>query len=599
MSARFAVGIDLGTTNSVVAYSPLQAAEAQVSVLSIPQLVAPGQVELLDHLPSFLYLPAESTILESARIFDTGEVDSVIVGTYARRVSAEQPERTVAAAKSWLCHPHVDRRSPILPWDASDDVSKISPVEASTIYLRHLVRTWDQQFPDSQLAQQQVVLTVPASFDVVARELTREAAILAGLPEDFVLLEEPQAALYHWILNVGEQWRKYIARGDVILVCDVGGGTTDLTLVVVDETSGELQLQRQAVGNHLLVGGDNMDLALAHFAASRFAERNIKLNPWQSVSLWHSCRAAKESLLSEQAIDPQTISILGRGSRLIGGTQSIEVSRAEATSLLIDGFFPKCDLSERANRNVQSGFQELGLPFESDSGITRHIASFLTDSLPDSSTLGKIKLLFNGGVFKSPAFRNRLMETMASWANDGGSPSVLGGPEDLDRAVASGAAFYAWTKQHGGLRIRGGAARSYYVGIETAGLAVPGMPRPLQALCVVPLGMEEGTEIEVPSKQVGLVVGQPARFRFFSSSVRNADQPGTMLRFIDEEELQETAALELALSVEETPDEGFIPVRFHSKITELGVFELWCHSIRDDRKWKLEFDIREASNASS
>ncbi len=599
MSARFAVGIDLGTTNSVVAYSPLQAAEAQVSVLSIPQLVAPGQVESLDHLPSFLYLPAESTILESARIFDTGEVDSVIVGTYARRVSAEQPERTVAAAKSWLCHPHVDRRSPILPWDAPDDVLKISPVEASTIYLRHLVRTWDQQFPDSPLAQQQVVLTVPASFDVVARELTREAAIQAGLPEDFVLLEEPQAALYHWILNVGDQWRKYIARGDVILVCDVGGGTTDLTLVVVDEASGELQLQRQAVGNHLLVGGDNMDLALAHFAASRFAERNIKLNPWQSVSLWHSCRAAKESLLSEQAIDPQTISILGRGSRLIGGTQSIEVSRAEATSLLIDGFFPKCDLSERANRNVQSGFQELGLPFESDSGITRHIASFLTDSLPDSSTLGQIKLLFNGGVFKSPAFRNRLMETMASWANDGGSPSVLGGPEDLDRAVASGAAFYAWTKQHGGLRIRGGAARSYYVGIETAGLAVPGMPRPLQALCVVPLGMEEGTEIEVPSKQVGLVVGQPARFRFFSSSVRNEDQPGTMLRFIDEEELQETAALELALSVEETPDEGFIPVRFHSKITELGVFELWCHSIRDDRKWKLEFDIREASNAPS
>jgi actin-like ATPase involved in cell morphogenesis len=597
MSASFAVGIDLGTTNSVVAYSSLETAEARVSVLPIPQLVAPGQVESLDYLPSFLHVPADQSILESARIFQSGEVDSVIVGTYARRISAEQPERTVAAAKSWLCHPHVDRRSPILPWDAPDEVAKISPVQASAIYLRHLVRTWDQQFPESRISEQRVVLTVPASFDVVARELTREAAIQAGLPEDFVLLEEPQAALYHWILNVGDQWRKYIARGDVILVCDVGGGTTDLTLVVVDEASGELQLQRQSVGNHLLVGGDNMDLALAHFAAGRFAERNIKLNAWQSVSLWHSCRAAKESLLSEQAIDPQTISILGRGSRLIGGTQSIEVSRADATSLLVDGFFPKCDLSDRANRSVQSGFQELGLAFESDSGITRHIASFLSDSLADSSTLGQLKILFNGGVFKSKAFRSRLMETMASWAGGGGSPSVLGGPEDLDRAVASGAAYYAWTKQHGGLRIRGGAARSYYVGIETAGLAVPGMPRPLQALCVVPLGMEEGTEVEVPSKQVGLVVGQPARFRFFSSSVRHGDQAGTMLRFIDEEELQETAALEIALSAEETPDEGFIPVRFHSKITELGVFELWCHSIRDDRKWKLEFDIRETSNA--
>ncbi|MBC7968453.1 MAG: Hsp70 family protein, partial [Fuerstia sp.] len=494
MSAQFVIGIDLGTTNSVMAYIALNEEQPQVQLLPIPQLVAANTIESRPMLPSFLYQCTNDEFAARSFALPWNEDATFMTGHGARSLSAEFPDRTIGAAKSWLGHSKIDRHQPILPWQAPDKVSKISPVTASQRYLEHLVAAWQQMFPDAAFAEQNVVLTVPASFDASARELTREAALAAGLPDNFVLLEEPQAATYAWLNAVGDRWRKMLKVGDRMLVCDIGGGTTDLTLVEVAEENGELTLQRAAVGNHLLVGGDNMDLALAHHVAQMFEGKGLTLDPWQSVSLWHSCRNAKESLLSESGPDEHTISVPGRSSRLIGGLVSVHVERAQATNLLLNGFFPDAQLSERPARARASGFREIGLPYEADTGITRHLAAFLNQSLAGNNLT---HVLFNGGVFKASALRSRLLHQLQSWFPQS-PPKVVEGSDDLDFSVARGACFYGWTKLRGGVRIRGGTARSYYVGIETAGLAVPGAGRPLKALCVVPNGMEEGTEVDVP-----------------------------------------------------------------------------------------------------
>lgn len=595
---KYSVGIDLGTTNCVVALAELDAESPSIALLPIEQVTAPNQVESLQSLASFLYLQSTQEQQSGALAVPGRDPAAPVVGEYARRISADQPERSIAAAKSWLCHSKVDRHASLLPWGAPDDLPKLSPVDATQLILQQLVASWQQAFPDHPLSEQLVTLTVPASFDMAARELTREAALKAGLPDDFILLEEPQAAVYHWLEKTGDRWRREMQEGDTLLVCDVGGGTTDLTLLRAEQEGGELVLRRLAVGDHLLVGGDNMDLSLAHFAANMFREKGLKLNAWQSVSLWHACRKAKESLLAPSGKERETISVLGRGSKLIAGTVSIEVNREEVQKLLIDGFFPQCSKDSVPNREPSSGFQEIGLPFESDTAITRHIAHFIAANAGDSDlSVGRLHLLLNGGVFKAPALRERLHNVLSNWSNDGQAPDTLGGPEDLDHAVARGAAYYGWTKQHGGMRIRGGTARSYYVGIESSGLAIPGMPRPLQAVCVVPFGMEEGTESDVPGREVGLVVGREVQFRFFASAIRKEDRVGTVLRDWDEEELVETAPMQLMLPADDAPDEGFVPVRFHSKINELGVFELWCNSVRNEQSWKLEFNVREDAGA--
>jgi len=573
--SKYSIGIDLGTTNSVLAYTPLDVERPRVEVLPVPQNIA-ATVERRTTLPSFLYLAAEHE--QGLELPWSGKRDFV-VGEGARKNSAEMPDRTVAAAKSWLAHSRVDRHQPILPWNAPADVEKVSPVTASQRYLEHLVDSWNFAIPDAPLAEQHVVLTVPASFDAAARELTREAALAAGLPQQFVLLEEPQAAVYNWLDDTGDRWRRMLKVGDILLVCDVGGGTTDLTLVGVSEENGELVLQRLAVGNHLLVGGDNMDLALAHYAAAKFAEQGIELDPWQSVSLWHSCRAAKETLLSGDGAKKHTITIAGRGSRLIGKSKSIEVDREAVIDLLLNGFFPKCALTDRPARQRVSGFQEIGLPFEADTGITRHLAAFLQSHGDDGAPARPTEVLFNGGVFKATGLQERVLDVLGDWFAGGKraakqpltTPQRLAGTHDLDHAVARGAAVYGFAKHRGGLRIRGGTARSYYVGIESAGLAVPGAARPLRALCVVPIGMEEGTETDVSSSEIGLVVGAPAHFRFFSSSTRKEDKPGDLVPSWSPEEIAETDSLEATLPAGDT-QEDYVPVRFHSKITELGMF---------------------------
>ncbi|TWT82188.1 Chaperone protein DnaK [Planctomycetes bacterium CA13] len=591
MNARYSVGIDLGTTNSVVAYSPLSD-QTDLQLLMIPQIVQPGQVESLASLASFLYLPREGEI-DSLRTEIDADPASGVVGEYARTQAAENPQRVVVAAKSWLCHSTVGRTDAVLPWQSPPEVPKVSAYECTQRFLAHLVAAWNEQHTDAPLRDQQVVLTVPASFAPAARELTRQAAIAAGLPESFVLLEEPQAAVYRWLAARGDQWRESLKPDDVMLVVDVGGGTTDLTLVTVSQHEGELNLRRLAVGNHLLLGGDNMDLALAHFVSGRFAEQGHDLDPWQSISLWHACRNAKEQLLAPDGPETQTISVLGRGSSLIGGTVSTEITKQETAKLIVEGFFPKCGASDRPQSNVASGFQDIGLPYESDAAVTKHVATFLADqSAEESNTVSPTHVLFNGGVFRSETLRLRMRETIDDWCQN--APQTLGGPEDLDTSVAIGAAYYGWSKQSGGIRIRGGTARSYYVGIETAGLAIPGVPRPLRAVCVAPRGMEEGTESEVPGEEVGVIVGTPAQFRFFSSAIRADDTAGTRLDRWTKDELVEIEPVSVCLTSESASGESaFVPVRFVSRITELGMFELWCHSTRSEDKWKMEFNARE------
>lgn len=592
MSAQYVLGIDLGTTNSVLSYAPLEAEEIRLQLLPIPQLVAAGNLEPHTVLPSFAYLATEAEADSGALDVPWENRRDYAVGEFARRQAAEVPDRTVSAAKSWLCHSRVDRHQPILPWNAPQEVPKVSPVAAARWYLQHLAAAWEHVFPQAPISEQAVVLTVPASFDASARELTREAALAAGLPRDFVLLEEPQAAVYAWLADCGERWRRMLRLGDLLLVCDVGGGTTDLTLVAVAEENGELVLKRRAVGDHLLIGGDNMDLALAHHAAGLFARQGLQLDAWQSVSLWHACRQAKEALLAADGPARQSISVLGRGSKMIGGTVSIEVDRKKVGQLLVDGFFPRCSVHDAPARQRASGFQEIGLPFEADTAVTRHVAAFLkrhgdAGGVPARPT----HVLFNGGVFKAEPLSRRLLEVLADWFPEQPPQPLLGAP-DLDHAVARGAAYYGWAKRHGGVRIRGGTARAYYVGIETAGLAVPGAPRPLRALCVVPMGMEEGTEADVPSSEIGLIVGEPARFRFFSSAVRKHDRPGDVLIRWSEDELVETDSLEATLPADPQLQETYVPVKFHSRVTELGMFELWCVNARLDKRWKLEFSVR-------
>jgi len=603
MPPKYVIGIDLGTTNSVVAYAStdVDSDTPSIELLQLPQLIAAGTVEAHESLPSFVYLATEAEANNQSLDLPWPSETKTAVGQFARTRSADAPNRSVVSAKSWLCHNKVDRRAPILPFDAPDDVGKISPVEATRQYLAHLAAAWNHKFPDTPIQQQQVVLTVPASFDPVARELTRESAVAAGLPADFVLLEEPQAALYAWLNQQGDDWRKKLSVGKTILVCDVGGGTTDLTLISVEEAAGNLELNRVAVGNHLLVGGDNMDLATAHVVAEKFAEKGTKLNPWQSVSLWHSCRKAKETLMSPSGPETHSISVLGRGSKLIGNTVTTEVNKNEIASMLLDGFFPVCSLNDRPQTQPASGFQEIGLPFESDPGITRHIADFLQRSNANTENNNGQPptpdlVLFNGGVFKADSFQNRLLEVIGSWSQD--SPvQPLDGVHDLDCAVAKGACFYAWNKNNGGVRIRGGVGHSYYVGIETAGLAIPGAPRPLKALCVVPFGMEEGTQANIESNEIGLVVGQPVSFRFFRSNQRQTDQPGDLVTNW-QDQLEESDPLNTTLSAEGL-DESYAAVKFESSITELGMFELWCRSVNTDHRWKLEFNVREKAAEES
>ena len=579
------LGIDLGTTNCAVSWRDLE--EQAGDVLSIPQLTAPGTVEERLLLPSFMYLAKEGEFPKNALAVPWTKDASYAVGEFARSHGAKVPSRLVASAKSWLSHTGVDRTGALLPWQAPEEVERISPVEASARYLRHLAGAWKTARKTS-IDAEEIVLTVPASFDAAARELTTQAASQAGL-QNVTLLEEPQAALYAWLERVGDGFRKQVKVGDVILVVDVGGGTSDFSLIAVTEEEGDLRLTRIAVGDHILLGGDNMDLTLAHHLA-----QGKNLDSWQFVALTYGCRAAKEALFADPKLKKVPISIPGRGSALIGSTIKTELTREDVGRILIDGFIPKCEVIDTPRTARRTGLTQVGLPYAQDSGVTRHLAAFLTrqSRVAEGKTfVHPAAILFNGGVFKAPILKQRLLEVVNEWlAKDGGMPAKELEGADLDLAVARGAAYYGWVRHGHGIRIRGGTARAYYVGVEPAMPAVPGFEPPVNALCVAPFGMEEGTKADIPPQEFALVVGEPTTFRFFASSVRREDRAGdTIPDAARSEDLEEVAPIETALS----GDAGkLVPVNLQAAVTEVGTLELRCLEKGGPGRWKLEMNVR-------
>ena len=612
MDSRFIVGIDLGTTNSALAHSDTAAASerARIEVGAIPQVVNPNEVADRTLLPSFLYIPGELDFPNGSLSLPWDADPKFVIGELARKRGAENPGRLVASAKSWLSYAAANRTSPILPWHAPDEVSKLSPVEVSSQYLQYLRTVWDTQHADDgqALREQDVLLTVPASFDEEARELTRRAAEQAGL-ERVTLLEEPQAAFYAWLESQGENWRQRIKVGDLVLVCDVGGGTTDFSLIAVSEEDGDLALKRVAVGEHILLGGDNMDLALARLLQRKLEAEGQKIDTYQLQALWHQCRAAKEYLFEHPKSQKQDVTLLGKGRKLVGGTIKTELLREDLNRVLVEGFFPKVASDEMPARQRRIGFQELGLPYAADAAVTKHLARFLSQQVQNSPEAANIRrgrsglacptqVLFNGGVMKADVLRSRLVEVLNSWlVTEGfealGPTQILDAP-DLEHAVARGAAYYGRARRGQGVRIRSGASRTYYVGIESAMPAVPGMEAPLKALCVVPFGMEEGSEALVPGREFGLVVGEPAEFRFLSSTIRKQDHVGDLLENWGSE-IEELSPLEVTLNLE--GQQGTVlPVRLESRVTEIGTLELWCVARDNANRWKLELNIREKSD---
>ena len=602
---QFAVGIDLGTTHCVLSYADITDIEAEFSqqVMGIPQLTSPSIIEAKLQLPSFLYQAHESELPANSIVLPWSEKPDFIIGEIARSLGSKTPIRLVSSAKSWLCHAGIDCKSPILPADAPDEVERVSPFEATKAYLEHMSSAWLHLHPNAPLSEQDLVLTVPASFDPAARELTVEAARAVGL-NHAILLEEPQAALYSWIEQTKGDWRKHAKMGDVILVIDVGGGTTDLSLIAVTAKDGILDLTRVAVGEHILLGGDNMDLALAYTVKAKIEKDGKRLEPWQVQALTHSCRDAKEKIFSSDVISVPLV-VPNRGSSLIDGALRSELTRDEVNSVLIEGFLPKVSVSERPISRPRGGLQTKGLPYAQDAGITRHLAAFLAKQqnavndldgidLPEGATfLHPTAVLFNGGVFKAEALSLRVMDVLNDWLENENSPEarLLAGA-DLDLAVARGAAYYGFVRKGKGVRIKGGTAAAYYVGIESAMPAVPGMPPEVQALCIAPFGMEEGTQIELPYADFGLIIGEQVRFRFFSSTTRREDVVGTRLDYWQDDEISELNEIEVTLDQDGRRSGEVVSVHLGAAVTEVGTLELLAFSNKDNGKWKIEFDVR-------
>ncbi|MDR0225574.1 MAG: Hsp70 family protein [Burkholderiaceae bacterium] len=612
--SRYSIGIDLGTTHCALSYVDRQASDGEKvvqDVLAIPQLTGPASVEARPLLPSFLYLPHDSELTAADMALPWGASQDFVVGEFARSRGAATPIRLVSSAKSWLCHPGVDRRSPLLPADAPEEVHRVSPLTASIRYLSHLRWAWEQAHPEAPFDAQDITVTIPASFDPAARELTAEACRAAGF-QNLNLLEEPQAALYSWIQASGGQWRKQVRHGDIILVVDVGGGTTDLSLIAVQEKEGSLELQRVAVGEHILLGGDNMDLALAYGVARKLAQEGKPLDAWQTRALAHGCRQAKEQLLADASLVSVPVVVPSRGSKLIGGSIRTEVTQAEVLQMLVEGFFPRVAVSDKPQVRARAALTQLGLPYAQDAAVTRHLAAFLSrqagatqqiegleDAQPEGAGfLHPSAILFNGGVLKAPQIEQRILDVINGWlAAEGAAPARLLEGANLDLAVARGAAYYGHVRQGRGMRIRGGTAQSYYVGVESNMPAIPGMEPPISALCLAPFGMEEGTEVALQAQEFGLVVGEPVRLRFFGSSVRRADQVGAVLDFWGPEELVELQDIEAHLPAEGRASGEVVPVTLHARVTDIGTLELNAVPVGGQERWKVEFDVRADTSA--
>ncbi|WP_061008511.1 Hsp70 family protein [Vibrio sp. CUB2] len=629
---KFSVGIDLGTTHCVMSFVDTHDEDARVEVMPIPQLTAPGTVETRSQLGSFLYQPHEHEMNPQSRVLPWSSEPKALVGAIARNLGSKTPIRLVASAKSWLCHAGVNRRDAFLPAGSPEEVEKVSPLRATELYLEHLKDAWNHTNPNHNLADQDVTITVPASFDPAARDLTAEAARNVGFVH-LTLLEEPQAALYNWIDNSNDKWRDEVEVGDIVLVVDIGGGTTDLSLVEVTEDDGNLTLNRIAVGEHILLGGDNMDLALAYRLKMKLAQEGKELQPWQVQAMTHACRDAKEALLNDSELQSVPIVVPSRGSKLLGATLKTELTQEEVQQTLVDGFFPQVAITDHPVQRNRGALTQMGLPYAQDAGITRHIAAFLSkqanalsasgngaeaaaqdfnpfanmpgmpgaDAAQSADFIKPTAILFNGGVLKSKLLATRLEDTINEWLIEADAEMAkrLTGV-DLDLAVASGAAYYGSVRRGQGVRIRGGIASAYYVGIESAMPAIPGMAPPTEALCVAPFGMEEGSSVDVPSQEFGLIIGQPVNFQFFGSTVRRDDLAGTHLDYWAPEELEELPEIQVTLPVSEGRREGeVVPVTLASRVTELGTLYLEAIAADNGQKWHVEFDVREDAKSNS
>jgi molecular chaperone DnaK (HSP70) len=604
MSARFSLAIDLGTSNSAIAMADLESGETRI--IEIAQTLGPNQIGEMPTLPSAAYIPHSEEFPENSFPLpwnDAGE--RAIIGQFARERGALVPDRVATSAKSWLSNPHIDPKQRILPWRSDIAEEKLSPFECSRLYLQHLREAFLHTEPAQDLSEGEIVVTVPASFDEVARCLTAEAAKAAGL-EDVTLLEEPQAAFYAWMAQTSREWRNLIADGDIVLVCDVGGGTADFSLIAVTDVEGRLELERVSVGEHILLGGDNMDLALAYALNAKLEAEGKRLDSWQFLALVHAASKAKIVLFDDGGLAQAPIAVPSRGSSLLAKTVSTTLDRETLEQVVVDGFFAKTSFDDLPRESRGAGLQEFGLPYVSDPVVSKHIARFLAQSLQNVKASEKLAalvgassstpllmptaVLFNGGVFKATPIRNRVLDLLASW--NGGQPvrELQGFEPDL--AVARGGAIYGRLRATGkGMRIKAGAARSYYIGLETSMPAIPGYKPPLKALCVVPQGMQEGTELLIEGREFGLVTGRTAEFRFFSSSVRSGDTPGQILPDA-ERELDDAGLLEVAIPAQDVPMGQAVPVLVSPVVTELGILELWMRHTNSDRRWKVEFQVR-------
>lgn len=593
MSETFVVGIDLGTTHCAMSAAALE--HPAVRLLDIPQLIAPGEVAKRSLLPSFMYLPAPGELTEGELALPWGS-EPRVVGELARRLGAKSPGRLVASAKSWVCHGGVNRRAPILPWNAPDEIPHVSPYEAQAAYLAHLRAAWDERYPDAPLAAQDIVVTVPASFDEGARELTAEAARAAGLGE-VRLLEEPQAAFYDFLGTHAEDLDERLGQARLILVVDVGGGTTDLTLLRVDpEGAGEdsTRIDRIAVGGHLMLGGDNMDAALATFALEKAGiERPSDATVWSAIV--QSARQAKERLLAREAPDQAVISYQTRGSRLIAGTKSITVERDEVHRVLLDGFLPHSGPDEVAGRAARAGLTTLGLPYATDAAIGRHICSFLRRHAEAAREAGaRVEgglprpdlLLLNGGVFNAPAMIDRLSEVLSRWYGD--EPIPMLDHTSLETAVARGAVRSGLARRGIGEVIGGGTARAYYIGVE-------GAEGVRKGLCVAPKAMEDGASVSVPDRVFDLVLDQPVSFALYAYTGDRSDPPGTLIGLDEEEAVDPLPPLETVLRLKDraTRPGDTVPVTLGASLSETGALELYLVTVElPPRRWKLDFVIR-------
>lgn len=593
--SRFVIGIDLGTTNSALCWCDTDDVNTPIHSFGIPQVVGPNEVDSRETLPSFHY-----SLTEDSRRAGTGrlpwqmESGDYIVGVYARDQGRAVAGRLVESAKSWLCHHGVDRRAALLPWHAADDVPRLSPVEVSARYLRHLRESWDAGHPEHPLADQDVVLTIPASFDEVARELTIAAARAAGLPR-VILIEEPQAAFYAWVNGHRTTWEQQVDPGQKILVCDIGGGTSDFSLIHVRAGhEGRLQFHRVAVGDHLLLGGDNLDLALAHLVEEKLGGTG-RLDPRQWSLLIPACRHAKETLLAENSPETHTIVISGTGSRLIGGSQQVEVRRDEVLQLAIEGFMPHVSLDTRPERR-QSGFQEFGLPYAADPAISKYLAAFLVQharayapDLPVEQSARPDIVLFNGGFFASPVLRRRLIDCLINWFSSSGTgwtPRVLEN-DRLDLAVARGAAYFGLVRRGIGVRIVAGLARSYYIGVETADDSA-------KAICLVAAGTEPGDVPAPIERQFEVRTSQPVQFPILTSATRLTDAVGTVVA-VDPEQMTSLPPIRTVLTTRRKGEEDVVSARISARLTEIGTLELWCEQADSSRRWQLQFDVRSAT----